>query len=1116
MKTEKSHAISLTTEQKAILIAVSDGEGGYGDFLFALKLSEQLKRQYANAELEPPPIYLVTQPTGRSTIKHLKGDIEFNVDVLTPNELKTKVNAKEIEVGLLIEAPVFQTKLIDTIDEALSNAGSRVPLIMVPEYGYNGEALRLQIDIAREYRKESCQHIEYADTIYSGFKKDADERGILLSEELVYPASASELVNQLDERIRAALSKNSDSAPYQETTELSMQYSHDIYILALSTESDPSPAAHFMQIHREFSKTSEKNQDVLMIGNSKENKRRALEGIKDKLIADGYKHISFYNSDNEEDEVLYQAEEFGKSYRVIYASGMSHASMMACTALSGPLTGATGDQSFGEVLSSNKIMVYECLGHKMDLIQNYDSAMIEASGDDPIIAETLQLLRQAKTETDYQQLGARLREPVIQERFQQINKIVLAKYDLVSDIVGADKIWEEKLRGRIAKLLQQGRLKDALDTIIEHQNRIALDDKFEGKTLMQHALDNDPKRVVKDFLSYLKNNQPNKALWYLKAFKLDPFSRFEKKTLFARVLDAGFYNCAEHIIFNSESTPSDRRKLCDVLQSKNSEGETYLAKLRREHPVDRFPATIKASLLSTLNQLAKYRPKQGSKSAEMHQAFEELAKTFTDLSSYEDKAFIGLLLFNKKNYESEYKWLSPRKGVFFGSRLYSIGEDALKNLGVNLKRITPEEEAQYHQALIAAINKKPEYIANNRILQSLSKQAGIDRFPRVQPLVTQAEAKKILSTTRTISLELDDEVDDALTFSTPTNRGATILPTLTGFYKINPEPLGAGNWGSVYAAQHFSQEGRRVIAGQPVSIKKTDRSNASSLDKEFQNFKAAYPEGYFERWDKDGYSYFIMPLFPGVQLDKYLSSHQELTTDERLVMVKEFLLNLQALHAGGITHNDLKLPNVLFDPVAKEMHLIDFGCAETHGTRLKYEDIYTSIFAFEMPPEYMKGTASKATLDVFSSTALIAEIMGVDKVELVKARMLKVFDTIHDDQLKKDMQDAFERTKNLGDAFFIPPLSNHVANPDLEKFIRQYVSEPYDFSPYQEQLGKNTISLLNAMQAPNPDDRPSLEACLEQLEGFIVSAQVTHDYKAAIKNIRDDDGIDHEDDLSVR
>lgn len=424
--------MELLSMAKAILIAVSDGCGGYGDFLFALKLSQQLKKKYIEAGEEVPPFYIVTQDTGQEKIRKLGGDVEFGVEVLTPDELKERIETvdmkEKIDVGALIEGPVFNSSLIDRVVWALSSVSSPIPMIMISEYGYSSEFRHLRQ--CATYRS-TLKHIDYRARVSSGV--NPREAGILLSDELLTPPAPSILATQLDEKMRLALFGSGDITHYQSTTALSMQYSHDTH----DVDSDPHPASHFLNIHREFAKESSKNQDVIMVGKSIEDKQRALLNIKDKLIADGFTRISFYNADTKEEEVIHDTHEAAtpaKTYRVVYTQGMSHASMIAATALSGPLFGATGDQSFGEAISGDKIMAYECLSHKRNLINNYDAAITKASGDDPLIIETLGLLRTANTDSNYSRLGLLLRNPDIQKKLSTSNKTVRQQNDLSEKI----------------------------------------------------------------------------------------------------------------------------------------------------------------------------------------------------------------------------------------------------------------------------------------------------------------------------------------------------------------------------------------------------------------------------------------------------------------------------------------------------------------------------------------------------------------------------------------------------------------------------------------------------------------------------------------------------------
>ncbi len=1071
---QSSHSTVLR-KPDAILIAVSDGFGGYGDFLFALKLSEQLKMKYADSRAEVPPIYLISQPTGKATIERLKGHIEFNIEVLTPAELKKAIDEEIISVATLIEAPVFKSEFIDNIDAALANSGNKIQLIMIPEYGYNSEHERSHIESHRKYRRTTCKHLIYADTVYSGFKIDAGEAGILVSETLIHPAPVEKLISQLDNKIREPVLKNSDWMNYKRTTELSMQYSHDIYTKMRGER----PCDCFLTIHREFYKSSIKNQDVLMIGKSELSKREALWSIKDKLIADDFTRICFLNADNGQEDILHDSGIAGKTYRVIYASSMSHVSMLACNALSGPLGGATGDQSLSEALSSNKLMVYECLNHKKNLIENYDAAMRVKSNNDPDIVETLRLLR-TMSSTQYLDLGTRLRNPIIQEKLQRYNQDILKQYDFASQVIKAEKAWELAQAKKIVDLLHQGKQQAAIDVIVTYKNHFFINDLFENKSFLHHAIDNNPEG---DFVKYCFSMHVNRSGTTLQILdspekitsffnQFDCLSIVNGATLFAQTIKSRFYEASEYII-QKAIKDNNKQPLCEALQRKCATGETYLANLRQNWPATNHEITARASLLSTINRLDKYKPKKGSKREIMHESFKELAKTFTDISVYNDAALIGLLLLNKKNIASEYHWLSPKKNIFFGSKLYSICEDALKDLGVDLKNMTLEEERHYYKALESSINTQPNIPRNQYILQTLSKQAGIT-FPPIKTLLPKDDAKAILEQRTPI-------------------KDSRILSTSKGVYQLNPIPIGQGGWGSVYSAYHYSLVNKQVTISQPLAIKKMSRQHSAMLEKEQQLFQKAYPDQHFERFETKKYSYLAMPLFSGVQLDKYLCSHPNLSIQERQLMAIGLLTDLLHLHQTGITHNNLKPQNILYDPINKSIHIIDFGCAQdlSKMETMHYQDVDTSVFAFEFPPEYLAGTTANPALDIYSLTPIIAELLGVNKRELVQKRLNKVLPDI-DEPLRNLIQQAFNNSDTLGDALFTNRLYPHVNEEPFQKFVQHYVTEAYDFTDYQDQLGAKIIALLNTMQAKDPKDRPHAQACIEQLRLAIPAAQEEH------------------------
>ena len=173
---------------------------------------------------------------------------------------------------------------------------------------------------------------------------------------------------------------------------------------------------------------------------------------------------------------------------------------------------------------------------------------------------------------------------------------------------------------------------------------------------------------------------------------------------------------------------------------------------------------------------------------------------------------------------------------------------------------------------------------------------------------------------------------------------------------------------------------------------------------------------------------------------------------------------------------------MLYDPIQKKIHIIDFGCAERFKTPIKYRDIDSSIFAFEMPPEYISGTHSHPTMDIFSITTIVAEILGVNMHTLVNERMERALLSIEDPRFKRNLRFAFKEYHHLDDAFFHPLLLRDRNNPNLEKFVQHYVKIPYDFSTYHPRLDTETIQLLNALQAGHPGERPSAMECIERLK----------------------------------
>lgn len=546
-----------------LLIAVSDGFGGYGDFLFALKLAEQIRTYYAENWGKDllPEILLITEPSGKEKIKFLKGDEEFGIQVLTPDELKDHVEKNRLAIASIIEGPVFSSGLIFQINEALKSLLKPVPLVMMPEYAFNTRVHRNQIKVQENYRANYLDKIIFQNIIFTGFDSKLEENGIILSKSLMHPPPPEVLVSQLDDYIKQGLFSGHDIQSYQEDTELYFQYSHDIY----SDKSNCPSAERFLKIHRNLAKDSKKNQDVFMVGKHVFTKKQALSTIKHQLIEDGYSKISFYDLETKFESYIHgQIDTPGRHYRVVYTPGMSHPSMIAAQALSGDLMGVTGDQSFGEGISSNKLLIYECLSHKKSLMKEYYRQLKQL---DPECGRLLHLLETANTESEYKEI-AKLYSPEMKARLIKLNQAFIKSIDLIkiaalasmpvdsiNKLILAQKINPYTSYGSLSPFQRLLKAKNftLIDFILVHHTATDKDKRIFCETLS--TKDNQGKSFFSTLRAAHPNSQATRKISYLitrfhiERYKVPPdspretmFNAYKDLSSTFTSLGAGTYN----------------------------------------------------------------------------------------------------------------------------------------------------------------------------------------------------------------------------------------------------------------------------------------------------------------------------------------------------------------------------------------------------------------------------------------------------------------------------------------------------------------------------------------------------------------------------------------------
>src|ERR1017187_1652468 len=294
-----------------------------------------------------------------------------------------------------------------------------------------------------------------------------------------------------------------------------------------------------------------------------------------------------------------------------------------------------------------------------------------------------------------------------------------------------------------------------------------------------------------------------------------------------------------------------------------------------------------------------------------------------------------------------------------------------------------------------------------------------------------------------------------------------LFTKLKGRYEIK-EVLAKGGMGIVYRAVDEVMK-RQVAVKTLLDI--TDATGLQLFQKECEvlssmthpNIVEIYDLGQFE---EEGVSrpYLVMPLLPGVTLDKLiLASSQRLTIDRSIDIVCQACRGLQAAHERGLVHRDIK-PSNIFVLEDDSIKIIDFGVAHRMDASRTVGRKGTLPY---MSPEQVDMKPVSAVSDIYS--------LGVVCYEMLTRRC------------------PFRRaTENsVADAIlhFIPAPASDL-NPAVSQAVSQVVHKAMAKQPWhrfsaakefaetlQKALRNEPIEIFNPVRI-----RPRLQRAMEALE----------------------------------
>ena len=195
-----------------------------------------------------------------------------------------------------------------------------------------------------------------------------------------------------------------------------------------------------------------------------------------------------------------------------------------------------------------------------------------------------------------------------------------------------------------------------------------------------------------------------------------------------------------------------------------------------------------------------------------------------------------------------------------------------------------------------------------------------------------------------------------------------------GGYTLTGRVLGKGGFGVVYEGKHETLE--RLVAIK-VQAEDSSTSDTARLIEEAKLVARLRHPNIVDLFDigtlPDGRAYLVMEMLEGVTLQAHLAAVTRMTMGAALPLLRGLASALDAIHAKGFAHRDVKPANVMLvrdhDNVL-HAKLLDFGIAKAIDPALAHQSLTGTGMMIGTPPymspEQCRGDRVQPASDIYA------------------------------------------------------------------------------------------------------------------------------------------------------